>query len=197
MTAAGAALADETGVERLGTALVAGRLAVTVVRDLGQGATRKPGLLEPGAGAVLRRTLAAGAAHHHRPDPCANHGSVRALLPDRPVRGPTGRSGRAATTPSASSFPGSALNTRLADRAAAESALVPGGRVAVTAPGARVLPVAQTPADRRPAVSWGDEPDLEQPVVVLTARRAKGLEFDGVLVADPQAIIEESGRGPK
>ncbi len=37
--------------------------------------------------------------------------------------------------------------------------------------------------------------DLERPVVVLTVREAKGLEFDSVLVADPAAILAESARG--
>jgi DNA helicase IV len=39
------------------------------------------------------------------------------------------------------------------------------------------------------------EPDLERPVVVLTVRQAKGLEFDSVLVADPGRILTESPRG--
>ena len=39
------------------------------------------------------------------------------------------------------------------------------------------------------------EPDLERPVVVLTVRQAKGLEFDSVLVADPGMILAESPRG--
>jgi DNA helicase IV len=37
--------------------------------------------------------------------------------------------------------------------------------------------------------------DLERPVVVLTVREAKGLEFDSVLVADPVKIIAESVHG--
>jgi DNA helicase IV len=39
------------------------------------------------------------------------------------------------------------------------------------------------------------DPDLEQPVVVLTVKQAKGLEFDSVLVADPAMILAESARG--
>ncbi len=39
------------------------------------------------------------------------------------------------------------------------------------------------------------DPDLERPVVVLTVRQAKGLEFDSVLVADPTAILAGSPRG--
>jgi superfamily I DNA/RNA helicase len=40
-----------------------------------------------------------------------------------------------------------------------------------------------------------DDADLERPVVVLTVREAKGLEFDSVLVADPAKIIAESVHG--
>jgi len=39
------------------------------------------------------------------------------------------------------------------------------------------------------------ELDLERPVVVLTVRQAKGLEFDSVLVTDPALILAESPRG--
>ena len=40
-----------------------------------------------------------------------------------------------------------------------------------------------------------DDPDLRRPLVMLTTRQAKGLEFDSVIVVEPEAIITESGRG--
>ncbi|HXS63797.1 MAG TPA: ATP-binding domain-containing protein [Streptosporangiaceae bacterium] len=43
--------------------------------------------------------------------------------------------------------------------------------------------------------TWSLDADLERPVVVLTVREAKGLEFDSVLVAEPAKIIAESARG--
>jgi len=72
--------------------------------------------------------------------------------------------------------------------------LVPAGRLAeLAAAVAAVLPAA-APAAAPPEDAAG--PDLERPVVVLTVRQAKGLEFDSVLVADPAAILAESPRGP-
>jgi DNA helicase IV len=37
---------------------------------------------------------------------------------------------------------------------------------------------------------------LDAPVAVLTVTEAKGLEFDGVVVVDPAAILSGSRRGP-
>jgi len=37
--------------------------------------------------------------------------------------------------------------------------------------------------------------ELENPVVVLSVRQVKGLEFDAVLIADPAEILAESPRG--
>ena len=46
-----------------------------------------------------------------------------------------------------------------------------------------------------PEAAVGEQPELESRVAVLTVRQAKGLEFDSVLVVDPQAIVAESPRG--
>ncbi len=74
---------------------------------------------------------------------------------------------------------------------------VPGGSV----PGGSAL-VGSVPGGSAPAVGGaagntvgGEDPDLERPVVVLTVRQAKGLEFDYVLIADPGQILAESPRG--
>ena len=66
-------------------------------------------------------------------------------------------------------------------------ATVGDGRVAVIAPPERI-------ADLTPVVGAGGT-DLEQPVVLLTVRQAKGLEFDAVVVVDPAGIAAESARG--
>ena len=41
----------------------------------------------------------------------------------------------------------------------------------------------------------GSDPDLTAPVAVLTVAQAKGLEFDDVIVVDPDAIVAASPRG--
>ncbi len=70
--------------------------------------------------------------------------------------------------------------------------IVPAGRLdELRAAVDAALPDGLSPDDE-PA---GAGADLERPVVVLTVRQAKGLEFDSVLVADPQLILAESPRG--
>jgi DNA helicase IV len=58
--------------------------------------------------------------------------------------------------------------------------------------GAAMGGAADSAAD---STAGGEDPDLERPVVVLTVRQAKGLEFDDVLIADPGQILAESPRG--
>ncbi len=80
------------------------------------------------------------------------------------------------------------------------------GRLAVIVPAARLgeLNTAVTSGDHAGdaggtgtagGTAGGADPDLERPVVVLTVRQAKGLEFDYVLIADPGQILAESPRG--
>jgi DNA helicase IV len=78
--------------------------------------------------------------------------------------------------------------------------IVPEGRLAEVGAAVRAaLPDAAVgdaglsgPESGRPSAS---DLDIERPVVVLTVRQAKGLEFDSVLVADPALILAESARG--
>ncbi|MGW7415291.1 HelD family protein [Streptomyces sp. NPDC054863] len=65
------------------------------------------------------------------------------------------------------------------------------GRLAVVAP-AELLPGI---AAAIPSASYGTEPDLTAPVVLLTPHQAKGLEFDTVIVAEPDLIRSGSPRG--
>jgi DNA helicase IV len=76
----------------------------------------------------------------------------------------------------------------LPDVVKAEQEAVAEGRVGVIVPAGRA-------AEVREVLGAADAPDLSEPVVVLTVRQAKGLEFDSVLVVDPAGILAESPRG--
>jgi DNA helicase IV len=67
-----------------------------------------------------------------------------------------------------------------------EAEAVGDGRVAVIVPPSRV--------DTARAVVGGQS-TVDDPVAVLTVRQAKGLEFDAVIVVDPDAIVAGSPRG--
>jgi DNA helicase IV len=73
------------------------------------------------------------------------------------------------------------------------------GTLAVIVPEGGLAEIGAAVRAALPDAGVGDdeagEPDLERPVVVLTVRQAKGLEFDAVLVADPAAILAESPLG--
>ncbi|MFD4225676.1 HelD family protein [Streptomyces sp. NPDC058545] len=87
------------------------------------------------------------------------------------------------------------LARTLADRAAKEAAALEDGRLAVLVPDARRDELGAAVAESVPDAVYGDEPDLENRVVVLGVRQAKGLEFDAVLIADPTEILARSTRG--
>ncbi|GAB2581729.1 AAA family ATPase [Streptomyces capparidis] len=114
------------------------------------------------------------------------------LEPPRAVRGTGEHPWRLATT-------GTALPARLADIAAAEAERLAadgdGGTLAVIVPAPRLAELGAAVRSRLPLASFGADPDLERPVVVLTARQAKGLEFDSVVIADPRGITDDSPRG--
>ncbi|WP_137993261.1 HelD family protein [Streptomyces vilmorinianum] len=76
-----------------------------------------------------------------------------------------------------------------ADAVAAE--LRAEGRLAVIAPAE--LHAALTAA--LPDASYGPAPDLTRPVVLLDPRQAKGLEFDTVLVVDPDGVRAGAAHG--
>ncbi|MGH8793892.1 MAG: HelD family protein [Stackebrandtia sp.] len=78
------------------------------------------------------------------------------------------------------------LAARVGEFARRELSELDAGKVAVIVPGSRREAV-------RACV--GAETDLEDPVTVTTVRQAKGLEFDSVIVVDPDGIVAESTRG--
>ncbi|HEX4829591.1 MAG TPA: ATP-binding domain-containing protein [Trebonia sp.] len=74
----------------------------------------------------------------------------------------------------------------------AEVAGADGGRVAVIVPDARLAEVSAAVPEAIP----GDQPEsLDSAAALLTVTQAKGLEFDRVVLADPAAIIAQSGHG--
>jgi DNA helicase IV len=86
-----------------------------------------------------------------------------------------------------------AFPATLAQITAAEAASE--GRLAVIVPDTWIAELGDAVSRAVPDVSFGGNPDLTSPVVLLGARQAKGLEFDSVLIADPAAILAGSPRG--
>jgi DNA helicase IV len=91
--------------------------------------------------------------------------------------------------------PAGELPAVLADLTVRESARIGPGRLAVIVPRTRLDELTDAVGTRIPDLAVADDPDLDRPVVVLSVKQAKGLEFDSVLVADPQCILAESPRG--
>lgn len=111
-----------------------------------------------------------------------------ALRPPRAVRA-------AGVTPWTERVTADRLPTTLAVAALREAAAVGTGRVGVIVAASAVDELGAAVSAAIPEAVVGEQPDLLSPVVVLTVRQAKGLEFDAVLVADPDRIVAESPRG--
>lgn len=69
------------------------------------------------------------------------------------------------------------------------------GTVGVVVPAADLAEVAAAVAADLPGASTSGVATLDSPAVVLTPRRAKGLEFDTVVVVEPAGIVAERSRG--
>ncbi|WP_203855824.1 HelD family protein [Plantactinospora mayteni] len=87
------------------------------------------------------------------------------------------------------------LAGRLVEAIRAEAAGVGAGRVGVIVPAGLVDELGRAATEAEPEVALGDDPELTSRVVLLTVAQAKGLEFDSVLVVDPDRIVAESPRG--
>jgi DNA helicase IV len=83
----------------------------------------------------------------------------------------------------------------VADATSRAAASLGDGRLAVIVPAARLQEFGRAISAVVPGSAVGEHPELERPVVVLTVRQAKGLEFDSVLIGDPAGILAESPRG--
>lgn len=89
------------------------------------------------------------------------------------------------------------LARRLPELVRGELEVVGDGRTAVLMPPERLDELGEHLAEQVPhAVLGSGEPDgLQSPVALLTVEEAKGLEFDSVLVVDPDGILDDSERG--
>ncbi|MEV4478435.1 HelD family protein [Micromonospora coxensis] len=88
-----------------------------------------------------------------------------------------------------------ALADELVAATAHEAAGLADGRLGVIVPQGRADELAAAVVAALPEAAVGEQPELESRVVVLTVDQAKGLEFDSVLVVDPDGIVAESPRG--
>ncbi|MFC3386904.1 HelD family protein [Couchioplanes azureus] len=110
------------------------------------------------------------------------------LSPPRSVR-------ESGCTPWASRVRPDALAAELVAAVRRETAAVPDGRVGVIVPAAVEESLGGALTAAIPGAAVGEQPDLRDPVVLMTVRQAKGLEFDSVLVVQPGEIVAESPRG--
>jgi DNA helicase IV len=75
-----------------------------------------------------------------------------------------------------------------------ESSVIGAGRLAVIVPADRLDELTRAVGVSVPDVVLED-PSLDRPVVVLSVKQVRGLEFDSVLVADPARIVADSPAG--
>lgn len=87
------------------------------------------------------------------------------------------------------------LAERLVEVVLREAAEVGEGRLGVIVPAGLADSLGRAVSDAVPEAAIGEQPELESRVVLITVREAKGLEFDSVLVVDPERIVAESSRG--
>lgn len=84
----------------------------------------------------------------------------------------------------------------LVEAVVAEQDAVGDGKLAVIVPASRYAELTTLLAAELPAVASGTTSSLlDATTVVIDVGQSKGLEFDSVLIADPAAIVRDSGRG--
>ncbi|XAO70490.1 ATP-binding domain-containing protein [Diaminobutyricibacter sp. McL0608] len=88
-----------------------------------------------------------------------------------------------------------ALAQAVADAVARDREVLASGTLAVIAPTAIVEEVSAELTSRFDGFAGRGAAGLLKPITVLTAFEAKGLEFDAVVLADPDGLVAESPRG--
>ncbi|HEX8627024.1 MAG TPA: ATP-binding domain-containing protein [Catenuloplanes sp.] len=111
-----------------------------------------------------------------------------ALRPPRSVRA-------SGVTPWRRPVPPQRLAPEVVDVVLDELTRLGAGRLGVIVPMGRAGQLARAVTDAVPEAGAGERPELQSRVVVLTVRQAKGLEFDTVVVVEPERIVAESPRG--
>jgi DNA helicase IV len=111
-----------------------------------------------------------------------------ALQPPRSVRS-------SGVEPWALRVPPAALPAEIIAAVRLEAAEVGDGRVGVIVPEGREAELGKDLIEAVPGAAVGEQPDLLNQIVLMTVRQAKGLEFDSVVVVEPDEIIAESPRG--
>jgi DNA helicase IV len=110
------------------------------------------------------------------------------LQPPRSVR-------TAGEGPWAARVQSATLATELIAAVRREAAAAAQGRVGVLVPAGLEESLGQRLTAAIPEAAVGEQPDLLNHIVLMTVRQAKGLEFDSVIVVEPDEIIAESPRG--
>jgi DNA helicase IV len=87
------------------------------------------------------------------------------------------------------------LAGQVAHAAAELSAQAGEGKLAVIVPDELAAELGAAVSSALPGTAIGADPDLTSPVVLLTVRQAKGLEFDCVLIVEPDRLLAASPRG--
>jgi DNA helicase IV len=111
-----------------------------------------------------------------------------ALQPPRSVRS-------AGVAPWSLRVPRAALPAEVIAAVRLEAAEAGEGRVGVLVPAGLEPELGRHLVEAVPGAAVGEQPDLLNQVVLMTVRQAKGLEFDAVVVVEPEEIIAESPRG--
>lgn len=171
--------------------------SMTIVGDLAQtgdsaGASSWGGVLEPYVG---KRWRMAELTVNYRTPTEAMTVAAKVLARIDPTLEPPRSVRESGIEPWEVTVPAPELAARLGELARREAELVGDGRLAVIVPADDADELAAAVVAALPDAAYGADPDLERQTVVLTVRQAKGLEFDTVIVVDPDAVAADPRRG--